>query len=1260
MKRKKLSRPPCGIVRANSSSLQPSKLDTPEIHIEPGLDITITPVTKLSSAHTFTIVAAVYNVEQYLGDFFSSIVAQTIDFNKYIEIILVDDGSEDSSAHIIAEWIDKYPQNIRYIYQDNAGQAEARNTGIEYAKFEWITFIDPDDFLSENYFEAIDSLITKSAANHKKLEMVSANLVLFMEESGEFKDTHPLRYRFAKGECVLPASNPGKHIQLSASTAVFNRYRINERNLRFNAEIRPAFEDGHFVNRYLLGISDGYIAFTPAPIYYYRKRGDGTSTLDTAWEKPGRFDAQLRLGYKDLMDESLRLHGYVKDFIQRVVLYDLSWHFKRFIDNDKLLSHLSVESRSNYIGLVKDLMSNISTETILNFELAGIWFYHKLGILSYFKGFDPHFAITYIDEYDALKDLVKIRYFTHDSMGAEHFAWDGTPTLPAYSKTREHTLYGSTFVYERIVWLKVGTSTTLTAVVGKKADTRITLRGKQHKHGVEARAIRSAFNLHELNTSTFPQEVLDLRAEAVLPANRQRYGGAWLLMDRDTQADDNAEHLYRYVKDNHPKQKIFFILNRDAADWSRLEADDFNLIEFNSADHKIALLNCKHLISSHADQYVFGGLPRKQFSDLIRYKYTFLQHGVIKDDLSPWLNAKPIDCFITTTKAEYNSICNDGPYKFTGKEVILSGLPRHDKLKSLRSKPDRTILIMPTWRHNLVGSIKGLGNERELNPDFIETDFFLHWNSILHSQKLRDLCVIHNYNVVFFPHANIQAYLSLFDIPEHIEVGTHKSGASIQEYFARASIMVTDYSSVAFEMAALKRAVVYYQFDHETMFSGAHIYRPGYFDYIRDGFGPVCFNEDTLLDALEQRLQSHGVPGDMYVNRMEAAFGDNAVSSCSKIYEAIDALERNRISEESSIPAVRDAVIRSLKNHDWHLSVFASRKLIELDPLDQSEHQLSLARALRGAGNFSESANVLALVSERTLGSANLLVEEHLELAVATLNFELVRNLLNKKSDLDDLQLNERSLSLLAKCHRLSNDIASASAILQLAADPNHRDVIFEKAEIATQTEAWPEALDIWHYLVNACPSEHCFFRVAEASRHLGLKQEALAAITTIQVGQFDGYHREAALIFFCNGKWRDAIRHLLDESKLTRLSSDLFLVLSKSYRKIGNVSEAKLAYTEATGASDERLFLQESAFLYMAAGEWSAAVNAWKGFIARKDLRPNRDALIDLARSRYKAGDIANSLKDLQEFEKKFGENARSIELRSELCELKPHLKLA
>ena len=100
-----------------------------------------------SSVNSFSVISAVYNVEKYLDDYLESMIGQTIKKSN-LQLVLVDDGSTDGTAAKIADWMSRYPDLIRYVRKENGGQASARNVGLDHATGDWITFIDPDDFVS--------------------------------------------------------------------------------------------------------------------------------------------------------------------------------------------------------------------------------------------------------------------------------------------------------------------------------------------------------------------------------------------------------------------------------------------------------------------------------------------------------------------------------------------------------------------------------------------------------------------------------------------------------------------------------------------------------------------------------------------------------------------------------------------------------------------------------------------------------------------------------------------------------------------------------------------------------------------------------------------------------------------------------------------------------------------------------------------------------------------------------------------------------
>lgn len=94
-----------------------------------------------------SVVVPVYNVAQYLPDCMNSIFAQNV---ADMEVILVDDGSTDNSGALCDQYTKKYG-NVKVIHQKNAGLSAARNTGIEAAKGEFITFVDSDDMLADGF-----------------------------------------------------------------------------------------------------------------------------------------------------------------------------------------------------------------------------------------------------------------------------------------------------------------------------------------------------------------------------------------------------------------------------------------------------------------------------------------------------------------------------------------------------------------------------------------------------------------------------------------------------------------------------------------------------------------------------------------------------------------------------------------------------------------------------------------------------------------------------------------------------------------------------------------------------------------------------------------------------------------------------------------------------------------------------------------------------------------------------------------------------
>ncbi|MFR4697621.1 MAG: glycosyltransferase family 2 protein [Streptococcus salivarius] len=131
----------------------------------------------MENKEVVSIVIPIYNVEAYLKQCLETIVNQTY---PNLEIILVNDGSPDNSEEICKEFF-KRDSRIRYVRQVNGGLSAARNTGIDLATGDYITFVDPDDWVTEDYVETLYTQLKKYEA-----DVSIANYNLFNESTSKF------------------------------------------------------------------------------------------------------------------------------------------------------------------------------------------------------------------------------------------------------------------------------------------------------------------------------------------------------------------------------------------------------------------------------------------------------------------------------------------------------------------------------------------------------------------------------------------------------------------------------------------------------------------------------------------------------------------------------------------------------------------------------------------------------------------------------------------------------------------------------------------------------------------------------------------------------------------------------------------------------------------------------------------------------------------------------------------------------------------
>lgn len=850
----------------------------------------------------YSVVTAAYGVEAYIDDFFSSLMQQTVGFRESIEVIVVDDGSKDDTLVKARDWERRYPDNIKVITQKNSGPAEARNAGLKYVQHDWVTFTDPDDMLSQDYFESVDVGICRNLNSGLQVDMVACNVLMYNDADYKIRADHPLNRSFVRGERLVSyASDLHDDLKLQAASCVFRTEIVKSKDVAF-PDVRPSFEDAMFVAFYLISSGTGNTLFSPSSRYFYRKRSSSDSIIDTAWSTKGKYIDQLRDGNLKLIDYSMSSLGCVPVWVQRKVFYDLAWHLKMFFNNHKNWSLVPEDIRLEYFDLLNKVLSYIDERVISDFELANVPVHLKLGVLNRYKSISYNDQSVRVFKVDFSKRELCIGFYHTKPEVDLEFRLGGDFVAPVSRKTRVFEYFNEPMVYETLAWIHWRGDGELSCF-SENVSVPVKLKGVD-RSSIGWLEVENCHRPKKIGNSRLPLEKRVIRTLSNFGVFQRRYSNSWLLMDRDTQADDNAEHLYRYLRINHPEVNAWFVLRRSSHDWERLKKDGFRLLEYGSVSHKLAMINADHVISSHVDQYLFNVLPEKYYSDVLGYKFTFLQHGVTHNDLSDWLNSKNISCLVASAIPEYKSLVDSGSYKFTGKEVALTGFPRHDRLFYLNSRREkmakRKVVVMPTWRQSLTGKSIGASNSRAYYEGFAQSEFYKGWQSLISDSRIHKISRLNGIELVFFPHANLHPYLKDFDF-DGFTVATHRESKSIQDYIVEADLLITDYSSVAFEAAFLGRSIAYYQFDRDFVFGGGHLTKKGYFSYEKHGFGPVALTVDELVSIIEDAVERDFAPRQEYSTRMGDFFAYRDAGNCERVYERIKALD-------SPEPSIIDAI----------------------------------------------------------------------------------------------------------------------------------------------------------------------------------------------------------------------------------------------------------------------------------------------------------------------------------------------------------------
>ena len=865
---------------------------------------------------TFSVVMAIYNTGRYLDESIHSLLIQTIGY-KEIQIILVNDGSTDNSENICLQFKKFFPNNIIYIKIEHSGVSKARNTGLDLATGKYINFLDPDDQWDSKAFEYFLSFFKIN-----KDIMLAAGRLKYFEKRTIY---HPLDYKFYQTR-IVNLTQEYNSIITTTSNCFFRSTYISNKKFKENVQIK---EDTLFINNILL--INPIMGLIREAIYYYRKRYDESSRTQTQRKDSEYYFSTIINVSEHLINSSLALYNEIIPFIQYFLGYDVLFRIRtpsykylnssdyynyvqlikrllRNISDKYILEQVNVSDKykilalskkydrdlrydmffengelkySNYFSLNltedKNILSwNILSikEDILHIEgIDNLWipksnyyYFCKYGNYTFY----PKYQNYTTEIFDSLFGIISTSRIIIFDIHLENIDIN---ILQFYISINDISfeIFPVPRLSTRITLIKDSYCVSGNYII-KLIDKRLTLFHYSQKLEQYYEDQYCKQLLKEGKNS-----IIKLRKETKLYQNKYKSSQyrkeIWIISDRKNKAGDNGEYFFRYLRNRKPEGiKPFYVINKNCIDYGRLTKFG-NVLDLNSVKYLKTFLKADKIISSASNFLIDNpfGVTQNYIWDLFNFDFVYIPSGIIKDDLSKYLNrySTNIKLFVTSTQNEFNSILSKD-YGYNKENIILAGLPRFDNLEHYSKLPNddnKIILIIPTWRMEIKENKDSSIYETIYSDTFKLTKFFHFYNSLINDARLLNSMKLYNYTGIFCLHQNFQAQWIDFTKNRKFII---QEFCDYQQLLLSGSLLVTDYNSIFFDFGYLKKPIIYSHFDYKNY--RLYQYPKGLFDYEEHGFGPIYKDINSTVNAIIESMKCNCTIQKKYLRRIESFF----------------------------------------------------------------------------------------------------------------------------------------------------------------------------------------------------------------------------------------------------------------------------------------------------------------------------------------------------------------------------------------------------
>lgn len=332
---------------------------------------------------------------------------------------------------------------------------------------------------------------------------------------------------------------------------------------------------------------------------------------------------------------------------------------------------------------------------------------------------------------------------------------------------------------------------------------------------------------------------------------------------------DNSKTMYTFLTSQQNTYEVFWVLNRSSAHWASIS----DPIARGSIRNYLYFMVAEGAFFSHTASDVAPILHNFWKGRIVM---VFIEHGIVGlkkavlavDSRSPHLGPEA-DLWVSSS--EFEKAIKVDEWGLAPDRVRITGLARYDKLIP-QDDYRREILFMPTWREWLADD--GVDS-------FVTSDFYRSVRDIVTSAPLAALLEANNYRLKIYLHFYFHKFIGLFEIPHTEFIEFLPVDADVQDYIINSAVMITDYSSVAWDFFYLDKPVLFFQPDLDSYLR----MRGSYLDLRTELFGPQSLTTDELVDQLA-RVIDH--PADL-VGRYRADkaryFAFNDTRNCIRIFD---------------------------------------------------------------------------------------------------------------------------------------------------------------------------------------------------------------------------------------------------------------------------------------------------------------------------------------------------------------------------------------